>query len=90
MKVGIMTKWTPLYKMSYNDYWKNCEHKSFVQPDEKTLRSMCSRCEYWLGDQHDYDECNDCVNLAIFKELEYLEVKSWYNSWNDDRYMGQC
>ncbi len=38
--------------------------------DDKEIKNMCSSCEKYLGEQHDYNECTDCQGFKFYCELE--------------------
>lgn len=46
--------------------------------DDKCLRSACSNCEKWCGQEHDYINCKKCPVLKLFLMYSDLHFKS---SW---------
>lgn len=42
------------------------------------LHAMCSHCEAFCGNEHDYAECEDRLCFKFWLAFQYLE---WMNSW---------
>lgn len=47
--------------------------------DDENLKKMCSRCDKWCGEEHDYNECVDMPCFIFYRAFEYLELVNSYN-----------
>ena len=46
--------------------------------DQKILKDMCSHCENYSGEEHDYKECLSMPCFICYLGYEYLK---WQTSW---------
>lgn len=49
-----------------------------ASPAIKALHEMCSTCEVFTGDEHDYTECKNRPCFECFLGYEYA---CWCDSW---------
>lgn len=68
-------------KYTKEDRKDNIKHiKQYMEYKDvtKDLRLCCERCEEYMGDEHDFGECENCPILEL-----WYEVKWWRNrgSW---------
>lgn len=50
------------------------------------LKEMCSHCEKWYGEKHDYTECLNSPCFTFFRAFEYLEFSNSYTEFPDQPY----
>lgn len=43
-------------------------HSSIV--NDPDIKQMCMKCEGWMGEQHNYNDCKDCQGFKFYCELE--------------------
>lgn len=55
------------------------QHKQpYIKKDEE-LKEMCSNCEAYYGEDHDYTECRNRMCFKFYLAHVYL---SWSNGWS--------
>ena len=52
-----------------------------TDPVVKVLHRMCSHCDRYCGEEHDFDECWNTPCFNCWLALEYLD---WESSWEQD------
>lgn len=53
--------------------------KPYLHKNCDELKEMCSCCECYCGEQHDYEECRKKPCFNFFLAFKYLE---WNNSYH--------
>lgn len=54
----------------------------YIQADNETLIKMCSGCENYIGENHDYKECWECIPYRLFMQVKLLEWHRHISDWD--------
>lgn len=46
--------------------------------ENQLLKELCTRCEKYKGQEHNYEECQDMICFDMFLATEYL---LWATAW---------
>lgn len=38
--------------------------------EDEEIKKMCNKCEAYLSEQHDYNECTECQGFKFYCELK--------------------
>lgn len=55
---------------------------------DKMLIDICKMCDRYVGDEHDYAECEGCPVLRLYMNYNRLSVDKSFSNPND--FMGRC
>ena len=50
------------------------------EEDTPLLNEMCKMCEFWNGEEHDYEECRNKACFKLFLGYQYL---CWEDGYDD-------
>lgn len=59
--------------------------KKDIKETAEDLIPICERCEEWMGEEHDYEQCRNCPAMELWLSNEYLE---WCAGWANDEMGG--
>lgn len=54
------------------------EHIEPYMKEDQLLKELCSRCEEYMGQEHDYEECRNKICFDMYLATVYL---LWTTAW---------